>query len=102
MRNPHLSRGMLRILKLMSHSATRGAPEQAGSAEANFDAELITDGQKWYVGAESVDAAAGQELVALDLVRQCSANDPYRGYRITEEGQRVLEQPGYVPLAASS
>ncbi len=102
MRNPHLSRGMLRILKLMSESATRAAHPQGGSSEANFDAELVTDGQKWYVGAESVDAAAGQELVALHLVEQCSVNDPYRGYRIADEGQRVLEHPEYVPSAALS
>jgi hypothetical protein len=77
-----LTRGMTKILRLMSSAA--------GPDAANYHAELVTDGHKWYVGAESVDANAGRQLVTQNLVTQCSTDGAYTGYRITQEARDMI------------
>jgi hypothetical protein len=80
-----LTRGMTKILRLMSAAA---APDAA-----DYHAELVTDGHKWYVGAESVDAGAGRQLVTQNLVTQCSTDGAYTGYRITQEARSMIVRP---------
>ncbi len=77
-----LTRGMTKILRLMSAAA--------GPDAANYHAELVTDGHKWYVGAESVDASAGRQLVTQNLVTQCSTDGAYTSYRITLEARSMI------------
>lgn len=82
-----LSRGMTKILRLMSAAA--------GPDAANYHAELVTDGHKWYVGAESVDTSAARQLVARNLVTQCSTAGAYTGYGLTQEARRMITRdPG--------
>jgi hypothetical protein len=77
-----LTRGMTKILRLMSAAA--------GPDAADYHAELVTDGHKWYVGAERVDASAGRLLVTQNLVTQCSTDGAYISYRITQEARSML------------
>lgn len=54
--------------------------------------------QSYRIGTETVSYKAGDELVFLCAV-QTLANHGYGAdYIVSEEGQRILTQPNYVPI----
>jgi hypothetical protein len=93
MRNFTLKRGATRILRLMLDGEVNG-PEYHG--------ELVTDGQKWYVGTKMVDATAARELVSSGLVQENFTDPRYTGYKLTAAAQRTLEQKRRDPDAAGN
>ncbi len=87
-----LTKGELRVLKLMEFGEAPGADE-------HVDGELVHEVPGgWYVDLEKISPKIGWALVRKVLVRATTAwkDNPMR-YVLNEEGRAALNDPSYRP-----
>ena len=85
MRNPHLTEGMERVLRIL---------------RSDGDADIAVQGLTAYAGDHATSVATVYRLLRKCLVKDVSQNqsDKLRRYVLNEEGRKVLADTKYVPI----
>ena len=97
-KSPWVSNRALEVLRLLAAEAERLTRVSDPDVDDEEDGALVQDGNRAYIGLESVSVRTINQLVQQCLISEEDFGGEHsRYYRINESGQKVLADPGKEP-----